>query len=140
MQKRQQAIAQSDMLIVPGQRIGPIRLGMGMDEVVAKLGQPDFTETSEWRYWSLNLVVGFYTSPAPAVAGLSTQIWADVPLSTVFRTAEGIGIGSSSFDVKRAYGKPHVTAFSGATGNMFYDSPQIRFFTLDYKVDMIDVP
>src|ERR1041384_2357686 len=35
LQKRQQAMAKSDLLIVPGQRVGPIRLGMGWDEVIA---------------------------------------------------------------------------------------------------------
>jgi hypothetical protein len=124
LQKRQQALTASDHLIVPGQRIGPIRLGMGMDEVLATLGQPDNIRKDEinhlagdqWYYWSLNMSVAFSRGSAPTVFSISTNCWgksgstlgtsywADMePIQTVFRTENGIGLGSTSFEVRRAY-------------------------------------
>ncbi len=141
LQKRQQAMAQSDQLIVPDQRIGPVRLGMGMDEVIAELGQPDFTDKVDgghpsWRYWSLNLTVVFDRSSAPAVDWIETNTWTDSPLLTVFRTAEGLHIGSSSFDVKRAYGSPEVDQ-NGYV--MQYNSRKIDFQIENYVVTLIQV-
>jgi len=131
MQKRQQAVAASDLLIVPGERIGPVRLGMGMDELVAKLGQPDIVihqiVDDRWDYRSLNLMVGIDHSAAPAVNDISNVNWSDAPLLTVFKTAEGIGIGASSFDVKRVYGSPD----SGDSYDMTYHSLRMRFFITD---------
>jgi hypothetical protein len=140
MQKRQQAIAQSDHHIVPGQRIGPIRLGMGMDEVLAELGQPDKIWThrsgdTDWNYWSLNLVVGFDNSSAPTVLWIEDRTWTGVPVHVVFRTAEGIGVGSSSFDVKRAYGSPD----EGPARVMQYTSRKTEFWIEDYKVFDVQV-
>ncbi len=126
LQKRQQALAKSDLLIVPGQRIGPVRLGMGWDEVIATLGEPDFSYTNtgditkidtQMRYWSLNLEVFFDTSATPTVKSIrvvaypsksiefGSLTWADLePVATAFKTADGIGLGASSFDVARSYG------------------------------------
>jgi hypothetical protein len=115
MQKRQQALAASDLLIVPGGRIGPVRLGMGLDEVFAKLGQPDYINPGtedrllQWQYWSLNLNVDFDNSAAPAVVEIANMDWTNAPLLTIFRTDKGIGIGSTSFDVQRAYGRPSTS-------------------------------
>ena len=140
MQKRQQAMAQSDHLIVPRERIGPVRLGMGMDEVIAELGQPDFNGVMNgdhplWRYWSLNLTIGFDNSSAPAVYCVETNTWTDSPLLTLFNTTEGIHIGSSSFDVKRAYGSPERSY----PNTMIYDSRKFTFVIENYTVTSIQV-
>jgi hypothetical protein len=120
--KRQQAMAVSDHLIVPGQRIGPIYLGMGLDQVAATLGQPDYAVNlyggqGDWKYVSLNLSIFFYTaSAAPSVTSLQTVAWNDTgktlgqstwadcePITTVFQTATGIGLGATSYNVREAY-------------------------------------
>lgn len=51
-QQEQQALAKSDRLIVPGQRIGPIRLGMGNYgvEAVDGLAMGSQTTTSNQNY------------------------------------------------------------------------------------------
>jgi hypothetical protein len=123
LQKRQQAMASSDRLIVPGQRIGPIYLGMGMDQVVATLGQPDYvtvpphTGLQLWKYDNLNLGIYCYgNSSAPSVTSIETVAWNDtgknlgqstwadvIPVATVFQTNNGIGLGASTYDVRRAY-------------------------------------
>src|SRR5438874_2473547 len=75
-QKRRQAVASSDHLIVPGKRIGPIRLEMGMDEVMVTLGHPDWRQTATqpwergvvgdtWYYTDLNLSIFFSVGTTP---------------------------------------------------------------------------
>lgn len=140
VQKRQQALARSDLLIVPGQRVGPIRIGIGWDEVIATLGEPDFSYVNtgdplkietQMRYHSLNLEIVFGGSATPmvklmrVVARSTKQTycqasnWAEMePVTTAFKTAEGIGLGSSSFDVARTYG-PYE-----AVGTVFMRYPQ----------------
>jgi hypothetical protein len=137
LQKRQQTLEQSDHLIVPGQRIGPVRLGMGMDELAATLGQPDSIQkrSGAWLYWSLDLVVAFDSSAAPAVAGVTNTTWTGDPPRALFKTAEGIGIGSSSFDVKRTYGSPDEDQ-----GEEFvYRSRKLSFIFRNYAVTMISL-
>jgi hypothetical protein len=125
LQKREQAMASSDRLIVPGQRIGPIYLGMGMDQVVATLGRADYVVESPphtgiqlWKYDNLNLGIYCYArSSAPYVTSIETIAWNDtgknlgqstwadvIPVVTVFQTSNGIELGASSYDVRRAYG------------------------------------
>jgi len=140
MQKRQQALSVSDHLIVPGDRIGPVRLGMGMDEVIAMLGQPDVIFElddgtmdhrvyPQWRYWSMNLVVDFDMSTAPAVTAVSTQNWTDKPLTIIYRTAGGVGLGSSFFDAKRDQsGSPTVDTVCN-DGHKMLDYPNIEFLS-----------
>jgi hypothetical protein len=125
-QKRQQAVGKSDLLIVPGQRVGPISLDMAWDEVIAILGKPDFSYVNtgdrtkigtQLRYWSINLEVFFDSSATPTVTSIrvlaytpkpktfGSMTWPDFePIGAAFRTAEGIGLGDSSFDVARKYG------------------------------------
>lgn len=119
-EKRRQAMAASDHLIIPGERIGPIRLGMGMDEVLETLGRPDSMQTTRdsyhWHYPDLNMQIDFFLGAAPSVRQVATSaytdkpfdtntmIWSDLkPVKTVFHTDNGIQLGASSFDVKRAF-------------------------------------
>ena len=126
LQKRQQALARSDLLIVPGNRIGPVRLGMAWDEVIAMLGKPDFSYintgdptkiSTQLKYFSLNMEISFDTSATPSVTLIrvlaygkhpftfGTVTWAEFePIETAFHTDEGIGLGASSFEVARKYG------------------------------------
>lgn len=131
MQRRQQALAASDHLIVPGERIGPIRIGMGMDEVQALLGRPDSVKTDHpiyisWRYSSLNLLITFEKSATPSTEAVTTTTWAfqgDTPnVTTVFHTAEGVALNVSPFDVKRAFGE-YKQALWGSCVSMVY--PQL---------------
>jgi len=121
-QKRRQALASSDHLIVPGERIGPIRLGMGMDEVAATLGRPNLASNPSidhsvmWRYGSLDMEIFFSGGAAPSVTGICTRLFSlktrtfgemtmegNDPIETVYRTTSGIALGASSFEVKRSY-------------------------------------
>jgi len=145
-QRRQQVFAASDKLIVPGRRIGPISLGMGMDEVVGKLGKPDLNIAGgqypggahygpEFRYWSLNLAIVFDASAAPAVVSVQNVKWRDAALLAVFKTADGVGIGSTSFEVKRVFGTPS----QDASEVMWYRSRGVFFEFTGYDVRKVTV-
>jgi hypothetical protein len=123
--KRQAAI--QNTAIIAGQSIGELRLGMGMDEVESMLGKPSgwkylptggksVSEASSWFYNDLNLEIFFGRGAVPVVTSIRTAgwphkriksgnfAWKDIdPLMVKFQTAEGITIGSSAFDVQRAY-------------------------------------
>src|SRR5262249_37330509 len=119
--QRREEVIKSNRLIVPGERIGPIRLGMGMDEVRAVLGQPDETFSGEpdpeivgdtwapmWHYKSISLLIWFSGDAAPIATSIATVARSGEGFKpkVYFRAAEGVQIGTSSYDVKRAYGTP----------------------------------
>ena len=124
-QKEKVAVASADHLIVPGQRIGPVRLGMFRDDVLETLGQPNEMQPvkyspgrQKWTYTRLNLIVYISGGAAPSVDEVTTVCWlngkegnvieaewsnVDSP-NTVFQTSEGLDLGSSSFEVRRKFG------------------------------------
>lgn len=123
--KRQAAI--QNTTIIAGQSIGALRIGMGMDEIQSMLGKPSgwkysfqggksVSEASSWLYNDLNLEVFFNSSAVPRVTSINYTgwlhkrtkpgnfAWKDIdPVKVKFRTTDGIAIGSSAFDVQRAY-------------------------------------
>lgn len=152
MQKRQQALANSDRLIVPGQRIGPIRLGMYMNQVADILGQPDHSwnqyGNQVWQYNSLNLSIVFNTAAAPSVYSVSTtafndtgksigqSTWADEnPVMTFFQTSNGVKLGSTSYDVMNNYGS---YGLKDEQYVMRYNQLGITFWLLsDHRINLI---
>jgi hypothetical protein len=156
-QKRQAVITSADHEIVPGRRIGPIRLGMGQDQVLAVLGQPDYATPArgplspEYYYDSLNLIVFFTTDAAPTVSFLTAQgftkgvrtlgktNWKDIqPIQTNWSANSGVNLGATSFDVKRAFSAYGYEDTSGIQMN--YKGLGITFiFTMDHMVSSISV-
>jgi hypothetical protein len=122
-----------DQLIVPGERVGSIQLGIFEDQVLSLLGQPTSSTTfpghqyvNEFAYGyralNMSIIIGFDGSPADRVTAISVSqyskqtvtygsaVWSDfMPVVSKFHTAEGITIGSSSFDVARKFGSNYVT-------------------------------
>jgi len=157
-QQRQQAVTQYGNLIVPGVGIGPVKLGMGMDEVRARLGEPDSADTDSegnvaaWNYYSMNLRIGFTASATPSVNSVSTsvnvikpvtfgaQTWDDgYPVQTVFQLDNGIKLGSTSFDVQRAFGD---YSEPGGGAGILMQYPNGLFFRVtkhDHRVVFIEV-
>jgi hypothetical protein len=154
-EKRLKVLAASDHLIVPGQRVGPIYLDMAMDEVIAILGRPDSKQTTRdsyhWNYQDLNMQIDFSLGAAPSVRQVGTSaytkkpidtnsmVWSDLkPLTVVFHTQNGIQLGASSFDVKRAFRSYSYRDPQGA--EMSYESLGIRFGVMsDFRVWAIAV-
>jgi len=161
MQMRQEAVAKTDHLIVPGQRVGPVRLGMGMDEVLATLGKPDWSYINpgdytkidtEMGYNSLDLLIYFTTGAAPTVSVIEVRAntkesmlvgeihWSDLmPVNDVFKTNRGFGLGASSYDVSRAYGS-YDSLPAAAGSNMLYKRIGLLFLvTQDFRIYTIQV-
>ena len=123
--KRQAAT--QNTTIIAGESIGTLRIGMGMDEVQSMLGKPSgwqylpqggksVSEASSWTYADLNLQIFFSRGATPFVTSINNTgfvhrrsksgnlSWKDIePVKVKFQTREGITIGSSAFDVNRAY-------------------------------------
>jgi hypothetical protein len=153
-EKRQAAM--QNTAIIPGQSIGPIRLGMGMDEVQSLLGKPfgwtnaDNISGATWRYPDQNLSISFDRGAAPTVTAvaatafprkrgtLGNLYWKGIlPVKVAFQTADGITLGSSAFDVRRAYGN-QFKDWSGIV--MGYNSLGLTFsITMDHVVWAIGV-
>jgi hypothetical protein len=156
LQKRQAVIA-SAREIVPGRRIGPISLGMGQDQVLATLGQPDYAIPAQgysgpkYYYDSLNLIVFFTSEAAPSVNFISAQAftkgvrtlgktnWKDIqPIQTNWSGSSGVNLGATAFDVKRAYSAYGYEDTSGIMMN--YKGLGISFvLTMDHMVSSISV-
>jgi hypothetical protein len=158
LQKRQAVISSPDHQIAPNRRIGPISLGMGQDQVLAILGQPDFDvpargygSSPQYYYDSLNLIIYFTTDAAPAVSMITAQgftkgartlgktDWKNIqPIETNWSASAGVQLGSSSFEVKRAYSAYGYEDTGGIMMN--YKGLGISFIlTMDHMVSSISV-
>jgi hypothetical protein len=156
LQKRQAVMASADHEIVPGRRIGPIRLGMGQDQVLQILGQPDYDLPGDrghypnYQYISLNLRVSFSSGSTPSVIVIDAQGWSSghktlgethwkqiEPVEVNWATSSGVKLGSSSFDVKRGFGTPGE---DDSRYSMLYKNLGLSLIlTVDYVVDSISV-
>jgi len=111
----------TEHLIVPGQGIGPIKLGMSVDAVESILGTPVFHNLgSEFdvEYWrpSRYFTVVYYHGPDSALYGgviavgisVGVNFGKNLDPSTAesYATAEGVHIGSKVEEVRAAFGGP----------------------------------
>jgi hypothetical protein len=101
----EKAISQSDFQIVPSEkRIGPIRLGMALDEVLKLLGRPekvfrDPVGGLDYMYDEKAFHVGFTPGAVPRVCCIG--VW-----DSRFALENGKHVGRfTSFDVARWYSK-----------------------------------
>lgn len=109
-----------DVLIVPGKKIGSMALG-SLADIYEFLGRHDFDKGQ--RHWSpetvgINGAAGIYWTsigfvaaicirPPQDLVGLILLSYEGVPFNPrEFRTAEGIGVGSSMDEVRQAFGPP----------------------------------
>jgi hypothetical protein len=93
------AAAPAAFLIVPGQRVGPIVLGMRMVQVFQYLGPPAGRARAE--------ATGKFFWPD---RGITVRVDFDGRVEAIFvehpeyRTAQGVGVGSALEEVVRAFG------------------------------------
>jgi hypothetical protein len=98
-----------DHLITLGVGIGPVRLGMNLQDVVRLLG-PYYSHDSidsattiyHWETHTQSLGVVIWRS---MVTGVITR-------DSRYRTATGLGVGSSVLDIEAVLGKPQWTSFT----------------------------
>lgn len=102
-------------LIVPGQSIGPIRLGMNAAQVLAlqqELGLLMETKNMEGRveycFKGLDIVLDDATA---LVIGLRAK-------SSTYTTKEGVGPGTTDLELRAKLGPPHKTMVFSAMGSV----------------------
>lgn len=128
-----------DRLIVPGERIGQLRLGGKLEEVVGVLGQgvprgqgfQAATTTYAWDPVGLWLIADDAAGAILWISvegGPSTDPHAWVELST----PEGLRLGATEQEVLAAMGKPQRTVSDGFAKSLYFDEQGIRF-TLPLK-------
>ena len=100
--------SESAQVIIPGQGVGELRFGMSQSELEKILGKPDRSMGRANEYLSKGMAV--LGSKDSAVGGI---MFGDInnpnsPLvkACKFKTAKGIGMGSTLDELKEAYGEP----------------------------------
>ncbi len=104
---RPQPVARPLRAVVPGQAVGPVRLGMRVQDAVAALGPakttqplPDGNMLYEWFGPPSNRGVGARVSPS----GTIYRVW--VLNDSEYGIAEGVHVGSTEAEVRAALGAP----------------------------------
>jgi hypothetical protein len=111
-----------DGLIVPGQRIGPVRLGMSVDQIIAAVGgrpkRDEFAQEGivlyEWRQEGLWVSQSASTKAIRLISVFGT--------SDKYRTEKGVTLMAGRTKLEEAYGK----------GYREYSYPQDRITMLRY--------
>ncbi len=118
-------------LITPGVGIGPIQIGMHIEQIVGILGTPKST-SGQGR----TIVYRWYEPSAARKEGLSVRTAKDGVAVTVsaqndarYHTANGMHPGSTEADVNAAFGVPSRVEKDAATGTetLWYHSEGIAF-------------
>lgn len=141
------------LLLTVGEGIGPVKFGMSREQVVELLGEPDERSAPKqhirkgrptWESWCYNsqgLWIGFSDFPEPG--GLSSITCRPANFTSrgfQGKTREGIGLGSSPEDVRRAYGDPTVVQpFKEGLGAYRYPEKWFRVGFVDGVVYQLQI-
>ena len=131
-ERRAARVASLPSLMVPGDTVGPVRLGMTRQQVTAALGEPYSIEAGgrTWQYRDPGIAILWGRDEPPTVGAVLAgghEKLSNVP----FRTAEGIGLGSTADELRAAWGQPDAGS-SGETMN--YGSRGMQFMLRDGRV------
>jgi len=129
--------APNDRVIVPGERVGIVRIGDGLDEVIRVVGEvPTATgsqrpgQPSGWiRYQWRNRVYAFVEKDKRVIT--EAGVWAPNPgeiAQPPFRTQGGIGLGSTESQVVAAFGPPTRREQGTHSVIYIYSARGIAFF------------
>jgi cytochrome c-type biogenesis protein CcmH/NrfG len=128
----------ADRLIVPGERIGPLRLDAKAGEIAKLLG-PGTPKPGGWRFSKMQTwdAMGVWIDFDP---GTGNVLWIGTEASgsspwTEYSTAEGIRIGARREDVLGAMGAPERTVSAGGLTSLYYDSRGLRLTLPDTGPD-----
>ncbi|MBI2421594.1 MAG: hypothetical protein HYV27_02110 [Candidatus Hydrogenedentes bacterium] len=123
-----EAVALSDLVMVPAQGIESLPFGASKDTLIQELGLPerDYGATLEYRAHGFSAVYCPSRKHLRAVnlSAIPTAAHAHIHL----RTAEGIQLGSTASEVVAAYGEPeHETSLLNGFRSMQYYTIGARF-------------
>lgn len=120
-----------DRLIVPGERIGPLRLAGKIHEVVVLLGPATTTAPGLWP-GSVVYIWEAISLWVVSDTGTGNVLWIQIGTGgsspwSEHATADGIRLGMSEQDVISVIGAPERTLTSGGHKSLYYDRRGIRF-------------
>lgn len=129
------------LTIVPGDGIGTVKFGMSREQIVAVLGEPEFTMHKVYLCYPSKGLQLALTGREPDKLGLIIANPADAASLTrndfPGQTDKGIRIGSSSQEVRDAYGKPDGPLADDGAAIVRYKELGIMFSFIDGKVAQI---
>lgn len=104
--------------LVPGESIGPARLGMTVNAAASALGQSVQLGSGRWMYPRFRLVLDFDAGVAVRISTTSAE----------YRTAAGAGVGTAAVDAARLVGDVNsVTTTSGENATVLYAFQGVGF-------------
>ncbi|HZR16451.1 MAG TPA: hypothetical protein VFE51_03920 [Verrucomicrobiae bacterium] len=118
------------MQIEPNVAVGPVRAGMTVQQVLARLGEPERRTANALEYTHLGFAVMPNAEGIVQVVMCGDVTGINGPLVKAFtgRTQEGIGLTSTREEIVKAYGAPTSSEkMRGGTESMRYDSLGITF-------------
>lgn len=108
-------------LIVPGRSIGGIVIGHPLRSVVSRLGPASATHPAD------GMTVHIFARYAIRVYAARETVRAISTTNSIFRTREGIGVGSSAGEITRVHGPQFATRDVEGIRGVAYDEPGIAF-------------
>src|SRR5882672_6942237 len=129
-----QTAPKADRLIVPGERIGPLRLDAKVGEIVKLLG-PGTLRPGGWSFSKVQTwdAMGVWIDFDPGtgnVLWIGTEAGGSSPWAE-YSTPEGIRSGARPDDVLAAMGSPERTVYAGGLTSFYYDSRGLRLTLAD---------
>jgi hypothetical protein len=105
-----QTAADPKHLVVPGRSVGDVRLGMSLDDVKGVWGEPSYTPFYHGMQWYYFGARGPDTKKLcdTGVAVRNGKVSAARSFDPAYRTADGLGVGSTLPDLTRVHGNPNV--------------------------------
>lgn len=131
----------ANWLIIPGEAVGPISLGMSEEEVTSAVGAPERTSLGAWEYLSTGYAVLLGDESGKVSAVLAGGGNDQVRLDKRFhgRTAAGIGMGSTKQEILEALGEPSLERPLGDSVHLAYSHLGIEFMLTQNVVNWFAV-
>lgn len=128
--------------LITGNAVGPVELGVAGDALAGDLG-PDYTVTGPHtdifvdqvlyevsRDGEVHLYAGWLNGEPPTISLIVTE-------NTLYRTAEGIGAGSTIDEAAQAYGNPTLNYSFSDEGREYAEFPTAPSPRMSFRVGNI---
>jgi hypothetical protein len=121
-----------DNLIVAGERVGPVKIGMPVAELLTVAGTPNSTSLIE------NSAAATYRFNGFTVAAHDTVYWIVVE-SPAYRTAQGTAVGVEQIEARASFGKPACVVTRGDHTLYDYENIYVEVSNTTGRVTRIGV-